>query len=99
MVRDVNDDCTVVGVPGRVIHQSGVTINPLAHSALPDAEANVIRNLMERIDQLEGQVRSLQVSLRAMAEDNGSSLSEVRSGQAQNLKDREILEFLGDSTK
>ena len=51
VVRDVAADCTVVGIPGRVIHQSGVRINPLAHSALPDAEANVIRNLMERIDR------------------------------------------------
>ena len=46
VVRDVESDCTVVGIPGRVIHQSGVRINPLAHSALPDAEANVIRNLI-----------------------------------------------------
>ena len=37
VVRDVEADCTVVGIPGRVIHQSGVRINPLAHSALPDA--------------------------------------------------------------
>ena len=35
VVRDVDADCTVVGIPGRVIHQSGVRINPLAHSALP----------------------------------------------------------------
>ena len=96
VVRDVEADCTVVGIPGRVIHQSGVRINPLAHSALPDAEANVIRNLMERIDQLEGQVRSLQDNLRTMAAASGRPLREVRNGQAQNLKDREILEFLGD---
>ncbi|QNI84001.1 serine O-acetyltransferase [Synechococcus sp. PROS-7-1] len=96
VVRDVEADCTVVGIPGRVIHQSGVRINPLAHSALPDAEANVIRNLMERIDQLEGQVRSLQDNLRTMAAASGRPLREVRTGKAQNLKDREILEFLGD---
>ena len=30
LLRDVDADCTVVGVPGRVIHQSGVRINPLA---------------------------------------------------------------------
>ena len=96
VLRNVESDCTVVGIPGRVIHQSGVRINPLAHSALPDAEANVIRNLMERIDQLEGQVRSLQEGLITMAKENGSSLGEMRRGQAQNLKDREILEFLGE---
>ncbi|MCB4406961.1 serine O-acetyltransferase [Synechococcus sp. MU1642] len=98
VVRNVEADCTVVGIPGRVIHQSGVRINPLAHSALPDTEANVIRNLMERIDQLEGQVRSLQDNLRTMAAANGSTLSEARSGKAQSLKDREILEFLGEQS-
>ena len=96
VVRNVEDNCTVVGIPGRVIHQSGVRINPLAHSALPDAEANVIRNLMERIDQLEGQVRNLQEILRTMAAAEGNNLDDVRGGKAQNLKDREILEFLGD---
>ena len=96
VVRNVEDNCTVVGIPGRVIHQSGVRINPLAHSALPDAEANVIRNLMERIDQLEGQVCNLQDILRTMAAAQGNNLDDVRGGKAQNLKDREILEFLGD---
>ena len=94
VVRDVDQDCTVVGIPGRVIHQSGVRINPLAHSALPDAEANVIRNLMERIDELEGMVANLQRCLREVAE--GRQLRNVCRGESQNLKDREILEFLGD---
>jgi len=94
VVRDVNENCTVVGIPGRVIHQSGVRINPLAHSALPDAEANVIRNLMERIDELESTVGNLQRCLREVAE--GRTLREVCRGEAQSLKDREILEFLGD---
>ncbi|EAR17275.1 serine O-acetyltransferase [Synechococcus sp. W2B2] len=98
VVRDVEADCTVVGVPGRVVHQSGVRINPLAHSALPDAEANVIRNLMERIDQLEGQVRNLQDHLRAIATIKGEPIIDKRCGEAQSLKDREILEFIGDQS-
>ena len=97
VVRDVESDCTVVGIPGRVIHQSGVRINPLAHSALPDAEANVIRNLMERIDELESTVGNLQRCLREVAE--GRALREVCRGEAQNLKDREILEFLGENPR
>ena len=82
LLRDVEADCTVVGVPGRVIHQSGVRINPLAHSQLPDAEAQVIRNLMERIDALESAVE--QKSLKT------NSIS-------QNLRDKEIMEFLEGS--
>ena len=96
VVRDVEADCTVVGIPGRVIHQSGVRINPLAHSALPDAEANVIRNLMERIDELESTVNNLQRCLREVAA--GGQLRDECRGESQNLKDREILEFLGENT-
>jgi serine O-acetyltransferase len=94
LLRDVASDSTVVGIPGRVIHQSGVRIDPLAHSALPDAEARVIRNLMERIDNLESQVSQLQGCLREVAA--GRPLLEACAGKAQNLRDREILEFLGD---
>jgi serine O-acetyltransferase len=83
-----------VGIPGRVVHQSGVRIDPLAHSALPDAEALVIRNLMERIDVLENALAQLQQCLRDVAA--GRPLLEGCGAEAQNLKDREILEFLGD---
>ena len=96
VVRSVEQNCTVVGIPGRVIHQSGVRINPLAHSALPDAEANVIRNLMERIDELENTVNALRSCLDDVATD--CALQDDRSGEAQSLKDREILEFLGESS-
>ena len=94
VVRDVAADSTVVGIPGRIVHQSGVRINPLAHSALPDAEATVIRNLMERIDYLENQVRSLNNNLQEISK--GNIPKKIFSGKAQNLKDREIIEFLGD---
>ena len=97
LLRDVAADSTVVGIPGRVIHQSGVRIDPLAHSALPDAEARVIRNLMGRIDQLEGELARTQACLRELAA--GRPLQEPCRGEAQNLKDREILEFLGDEQR
>jgi serine O-acetyltransferase len=96
VLRNVAPDSTVVGIPGRVIHQSGVRVDPLAHSALPDAEANVIRNLMERIDHLESELSQLQDCLREVAA--GRPLKDPCRGNAQNLKDREILEFLGEAT-
>ena len=64
--------------------------------ALPDAEANVIRNLMERIDELENTVGNLQRCLQEVAA--GRQLNDVCRGEAQSLKDREILEFLGENT-
>ena len=94
VLRSVEADSTVVGIPGRVVHQSGVRVDPLAHSALPDAEARVIRNLMERIDALEGELARTQGCLRELAA--GRPMLEPCRGEAQNLKDREILQFLGD---
>jgi len=92
VVRDVERNCTVVGIPGRVIHQSGVRIDPLAHSALPDAEANVIRNLMERIDELENKISFINNFLKEISASN--QFNEELHGEAQNLKDREIIEYL-----
>ena len=95
VVRNVEENSTVVGIPGRVVHQSGVKVNPLAHSALPDAEANVIKNLMDRIDQLENQILKLQNTLQCLVNSESNDISKV--GNAQNLKDKEIIEFLGDN--
>ncbi len=96
VVRSVQGNSTVVGIPGRVVHQSGVKINPLAHSALPDAEANVIRNLMDRIDTLENQLNRLQKALQNLVNDEVIDISKL--GDAQSLKDKEIIEFLGDDS-
>ncbi|MEA5472752.1 serine O-acetyltransferase [Synechococcus sp. CCY9201] len=96
VLRSVEPNCTVVGIPGRVVHQSGVRIDPLAHSALPDTEARVIRNLMDRIDTLENELTRMQACLQEVAA--GRPLREPCSGLSQSLKDREILEFLGDES-
>tara|TARA_B100000459_G_C8519743_1_gene175619 strand:+ start:6 stop:749 length:744 start_codon:yes stop_codon:yes gene_type:complete len=94
VVKDIEANSTVVGIPGRVVHQSGVKINPLAHSALPDTEANVLRNLMERIDQLESDILGLQNIIKSI-QTNGKQ-QEKLIGESQSLRDKEIIEFLGD---
>lgn len=60
VLKDVPSDCTVVGIPGRIVYRSGVKVDPLDHSNLPDSEATVIRTLLDRIEQLEKQVTELQ---------------------------------------
>lgn len=60
VLRDVPSDCTVVGIPGRILYRSGVRVNPLEHGSLPDAEAQVIRALVDRLEQLEQQIQQLQ---------------------------------------
>ena len=97
VLRDVDADSTVVGIPGRVIHQSGVKINPLAHSALPDTEGKVIKNLMERIDLLENQLRLTSELIKKIS--NTQIISNQCEIESQSLKDREIFEFLGETNE
>ncbi|PLZ05527.1 serine O-acetyltransferase [Fischerella thermalis] len=60
VLRDVPNDCTVVGIPGRNIsHKQSKHLSPLEHGKLPDVEATIIRSLLERIEQLEQQVQIL----------------------------------------
>jgi serine O-acetyltransferase len=60
VLRDVPSDCTVVGVPGRIISRSGRGC-PLEHNKLPDVEAKVIRTLIDRIEQLEAKLAQMSV--------------------------------------
>ncbi len=93
VVKNVERNSTVVGIPGRVVHQSGVKINPLAHSALPDAEGSVIKNLMDRIDYLENHI----IGLQDLIEKGNVSKKkkQVVISESQSLKDKEIIDFIG----
>lgn len=106
VLRDVPSNCTVVGVPGRVVYRSGVRIEPLEHGHLPDSEAQVIRALVDRIEQLEQQVQTLQQTQpvstpqwfhQPVAEATIAKKDEepvlAASGHCR-LKDRAIQEFL-----
>ncbi|WP_009547284.1 serine O-acetyltransferase [Crocosphaera subtropica] len=97
VLRDVPSDCTVVGIPGRIVYQSGVRVNPLEHGNLPDSEAKVIRLLLDRIDALEQQVQALQEDKLKEQELVASRVpnSEYNDPHSCYLKDKEIEEFLG----
>ncbi|MGB7416999.1 MAG: serine O-acetyltransferase [Thermosynechococcaceae cyanobacterium] len=56
VLRDVPSDCTVVGIPGRIVYREGSKVNPLDHGQLPDSEAQAIRYLLDRIEILEREV-------------------------------------------
>jgi serine O-acetyltransferase len=60
VLRDVPSDCTVVGIPGRVVYRAGEKTEPLEHGRLPDSEAQVIRALVDRIESLELQLKVVQ---------------------------------------
>lgn len=59
VLRSVPSDATVVGVPGRITRQHHETVNALDHNTLRDIEAEVIRELFDRVKELEDQVHQL----------------------------------------
>jgi len=101
VLRDVPSDCTVVGIPGRILYRSGVRVNPLEHGSLPDSEAAVIRALIDRIESLEQHVQELQqqpslttaVFQKARA-DNDSSKVPVGVAPCCGVDDGIIRDFL-----
>lgn len=65
VLRDVPADCTVVGIPGRIVYREGAKVNPLDHARLPDSEAQAIRYLMDRIEILEQELQAIREGAEA----------------------------------
>ncbi|MGF1568558.1 MAG: serine O-acetyltransferase [Nodosilinea sp.] len=59
VLRDVPANCTAVGIPNRNVCRCNTVAAPLDHNQLPDAEARTLRLLIDRIEVLEAQVKSL----------------------------------------
>jgi serine O-acetyltransferase len=88
VLRDVPSDCTVVGVPGRIVYREGAKVNPLDHNKLPDSEAQAIRYLVDRIEALEQELKELrQASPQPQPE-------WMKTGVSCRIADRAIEEFL-----
>ncbi len=58
VLRDVPSNCTVVGIPGRIVSKTGHGC-PLEHNQLPDPQAKIIRFLLDRIEKLEQKIEKL----------------------------------------
>ena len=64
VVKDVPADCTVVGVPGRIVDTRAGSLRPengisLDHNLLPDPVAKSIACLIERIESMERELAEL----------------------------------------
>ena len=89
VLREVPSDCTVVGVPGRVVYRAGERVGPLDHDCLPDSEAQVIRALVDRIEGLEQQIEDLKTLKVSQRE-----LVAIAPTQSCRIQDRAITEYL-----
>ncbi|MEG4039042.1 MULTISPECIES: serine O-acetyltransferase [unclassified Microcoleus] len=63
VLRDVPSDCTVVGIPGRIISRKKQVEDAQNSQDIPDLEAQAIRALFDRIKDLEEQVDFLKSQL------------------------------------
>ena len=107
VLREVPSECTVVGVPGRVVYRSGERVGPLEHAQLPDSEARAIRALMDRMISLENEVAELRKAKAPETEEElAAKIADLESlmsvgavgencdgSQCCNLDDRALQEF------
>jgi serine O-acetyltransferase len=67
VVRSVPPNCTVVGVPGRIVRREGRRVEPASHELdqtdLPDPVMQELERLVHRCELLERRVRELEARL------------------------------------
>lgn len=60
VLKDVPSNCTVVGIPGRIVKQDGKRVSEkLDHHKLPDPVTERLNKLQEEIEQLKSEVKKL----------------------------------------
>ncbi len=63
VLKDVPPDSVVVGIPGRVVKQNGTHVGeerPLTHGRDFDPEGEMIKGMLDKIEEIENRVRSLE---------------------------------------
>ena len=69
VIKDVPDNCTVVGVPGRVVRQDGKRVHTdahhpdLNHNQLPDPVDDCLRIFEYRLDAISARLKELEEKL------------------------------------
>lgn len=59
VVKDVEPNCTVVGVPGEIVRIDGERVDDLDQINIPDPIMNAIRNNEEQIKKLQNEVEKI----------------------------------------
>lgn len=73
VIRDVPDNSTVVGIPGRVVRYHVPHEGVLDHGMMPDPEGQEIEDLRQRVSALEQQLKVLGAEMLLQHERNGSA--------------------------
>ena len=64
VVRDVEPNCTVVGIPGEVVRIDGERVDDLDQINIPDPVMAAIRVNQNKIEELESEIKKLEDSLK-----------------------------------
>ena len=90
VVKSVPPNCTVVGVPGRLVVDNGKRLDPmeqLEHGHLPDPEVQAIKCLLERINKLEER-------LDKTVSKNGGKVVSIESSKQEKKEIDWLEEFI-----
>lgn len=93
VLRDAPSDCTVVGIPGRIISRKKQVGDSKNSQNIPDLEAQAIRALFDRIKYLEEQVNNLK-SQSSLLKTTESERTEAETNELSLSSDILIAEFL-----
>jgi len=83
VIHDVPADCTVVGVPGRVVARSGVRVREadvLNHGDLPDPVGRALEHMASRLNAVEAELHAVRAASRQrpkLITDEGSIAQEA----------------------
>ncbi len=64
VVRDVEPNSTVVGVPGEVVRIDGERVDDLDQINIPDPVMSAIRNNLNEIEELKLKIKELEEKLK-----------------------------------
>lgn len=94
VLRDVPDDCTVVGIPARIVRHRGKSIKSesdeqqINRERLPDPEAEAIKALFERIKTLEEELNQIRLGIKVYEPltTKSMNLSDISNVNLQDLE-------------
>lgn len=93
VLRDVPDNRTVVGIPGRILPQRREAGDSQNQERLPDMEAQAIGALFDRIKDLEVQIESVKSQCGVLCEKEHEKQTQILRTDC----DRVVREFLDGS--
>ncbi len=105
VIEEVPPNCTVVGVPGRIVKRNNVLLGDMDQIGLPDPVASELNCLRKRVEEMEGPLRQREESRESARNDNCDSCAANAAGRCgdgripDGLADEPFEPFTGTSVQ